>query len=99
MRLINQLRILSWIEGCTYLAFGLTMPLKYIYGMKEPNYYVGMAHGIFFMAYIVWVFIVGFQQKYSFLKIAIFCFASLIPIGTFWIDAKYLKKEAQNLQS
>lgn len=99
MNLINQLRILSWIEGCTYLAFGLTMPLKYMYGMKDPNYYVGMAHGIFFIAYIVWVFLVGLKQKYSISKIAIFCFASLVPIGTFWIDSRYLKKEAQNLQN
>ena len=95
MNLIKQLRLLAWIEGFTYLAFGLTMPLKYIYGMKEPNYYVGMAHGVFFIAYIVWVLLVGIKFKYSFSKIVLFCSASLIPIGTFWIDEKFLKKEVQ----
>jgi integral membrane protein len=95
MNLIKQLRLLAWIEGFTYLAFGLTMPLKYFYGMKEPNYYVGMAHGVFFIAYIIWVLLVGIKYKYPFSKIALFCFASLIPFGTFWIDEKYLLKEVQ----
>lgn len=95
MNLLNQLRLLAWIEGFTYLAFGLTMPLKYLYGIKEPNLIVGMTHGIFFIAYIVWVLLAGLKYKYSFSKISLFCFASLLPIGTFWIDYKYLKKEVQ----
>jgi integral membrane protein len=96
MNLVAQLRILAWIEGFTYIALGITMPLKYIYDMKEPNYYVGMAHGVFFILYIVYVFLVGFQQKFSFMKTFVCCAASLFPFGTFWIDAKYLKKRTDN---
>lgn len=95
MNLLAQLRILAWIEGFTYIALGITMPLKYVYGMKEPNYYVGMAHGVFFILYIIYVFLVGAQQKFSLFKIFICCLASLFPFGTFWIDAKYLKKTDQ----
>jgi integral membrane protein len=95
MNLLNQLRLLAWIEGFTYIALGITMPLKYIYGMKEPNYYVGMLHGVFFILYILYVFLVGSQQKFSLSKIFICCAASTFPFGTFWIDAKYLKKTDQ----
>jgi len=95
MNSLKQLRILAWVEGFTYLAFGLTMPLKYIYGIKEPNYYVGMLHGVFFIAYVIWVLWVGFQYKYSLKIIFIMCFASLFPFGTFWVDHAFLKKRAQ----
>lgn len=95
MNLLAQLRILAWIEGFTYIALGVTMPLKYIYKIMEPNYYVGMIHGVFFILYIIYVFLVGIQQKYSLVKIFICCIASLFPFGTFWIDAKYLKKTDQ----
>lgn len=95
MNLLNQLRLLAWIEGFTFIALGVTMPMKYIYGMKEPNYVVGMLHGVFFILYIIYVFLVGFQQKFSLTKIFICCVASLIPFGTFWIDANYLKKTDQ----
>ncbi len=95
MNLLAQLRLLAWIEGFTYIGLGITMPLKYLYGMKEPNYYVGMLHGVFFILYIVYVLLVGYQQKFSLIKIFICCIASLFPFGTFWIDAKYLKKTDQ----
>ncbi|MER3328477.1 MAG: DUF3817 domain-containing protein [Candidatus Kapaibacterium sp.] len=80
------------IEGISYLTlFGITMPLKYMMGMKEPNYIVGLLHGILFVAYVFWTFIVYNQYRISRKKAIILLISSLLPFGTFISDAKILK--------
>lgn len=90
--IVKQLQILAILEGISYLSFGLTMPLKYIYSIPEPNLYVGMAHGILFIAYCLWVVRLHFALKLKYSITALFLLASLVPFMTFWIDIKYLKK-------
>lgn len=93
---LGQLRLLAIMEGISYLLLALTMPLKYIYEMGMPNKIVGMAHGVLFIAYVLWVFIVGNNRKWSWKKMGICWIASLLPFATFWIDAKYLKPLSEN---
>jgi integral membrane protein len=88
---LGQLRILAIMEGISYLLLGITMILKYSYEMGMPNKIVGMAHGVLFIAYIIWVFLVGHNRKWSWTKIGICWLASLLPFATFWVDSKYLK--------
>ncbi len=88
---LGQLRILAIMEGISYLLFALTMPLKYMYEIEMPNKIVGMAHGVLFIAYIIWVFLVGNNRKWTWTKMGICWIASLLPFATFWIDSKYLK--------
>jgi integral membrane protein len=92
---LGQLRILAIMEGISYLLFALTMPLKYIYEIGMPNKIVGMAHGVLFIAYVLWVYIVGKDQKWSWQKLGIAWIASLLPFATFWVDAKYLKPSTE----
>lgn len=89
---IGRLRILAIMEGVSYILFGITMPLKYMMGIPEPNYVVGMAHGVLFILYCLQVFQVGIQKKITFGQMILFWIASLIPFGTFYIDYKYLRK-------
>jgi integral membrane protein len=92
MNHLQILRALAILEGTSYLLLFITMVLKYQYNMPQPNYIVGMAHGVLFIAYCVWVLIVGKQKQWS-LKILFYALiASLIPIGTFVADAKIFKK-------
>lgn len=49
MSLLKSFRYTAILEGISYLLFGLTMPLKYMYDILEPNFYVGMAHGLLFI--------------------------------------------------
>ena len=92
MNHLQILRALAILEGTSYLLLFITMVLKYQYDMPQPNYIVGMAHGVLFIAYCVWVLIVGKQKQWS-LKILFYALiASLIPIGTFVADAKIFKK-------
>jgi integral membrane protein len=50
-----------------------------------------MAHGIFFTIYIVLAIILKLEQNWSFKKFAIIVIAAIVPLGTFYVDKKYLK--------
>lgn len=90
---LGTLRLLSLLEGISYIAFGITMPLKYKLDILLPNKVMGYAHGFLFLAYCLFVLIVGLNKKWSFKTIFISGFASLIPFMTFWADAKIFKPE------
>ena len=81
-----RLRIVAFIEGCSYLLLGFTMILKYKFIMPQPNYIVGLAHGILFVLYIVLLLQVSFLHRWNILKIFMAFLASLIPFGTFYAD-------------
>ena len=83
---IGRLRIVAILEGCSYLLLGFTMILKYNYGMPQPNFVVGLAHGILFILYVVLVLQVSFLQKWNLLKIFWAFLASIVPFGTFYAD-------------
>ncbi len=89
---MKRLRFLAIAEGISYLSFFITVPLKRIYGIEEPNYFVGMAHGILFIAYILLCLIVAKEYKWNFKTLFFAGIASLIPFGTFVADAKIFKK-------
>lgn len=90
-RLLNQFRLIAVLEGISYLLFGITMPLKYWMDIPEPNLYVGYAHGMLFMLYCVFglTTAITYQWKFGFSTFAFL--ASLVPFGTFFLEAKYLK--------
>lgn len=89
---LGALRIIGFMEGCSFLLFALTMPLKYFMHIKAPNQIVGMAHGFLFIAYVMLVFWVAKEKKWSFKTQFWAYLASLLPFGTFVADAKIYKK-------
>lgn len=91
MTLLKYFRYVAILEGISYLLFGLTMPLKYGYDIAEPNYYVGMAHGMLFLLYCGMGLVCAIQYKWKLGFSVLVFFASLVPFGTFYLDAKYLK--------
>ncbi len=90
---IGRLRIVAFLEGCSYLLLGVTMILKYKYAMPQPNYIVGLAHGLLFVLYVGLVIQVSFLHKWNLLKMFCAFLASLIPFGTFYAD-KVLFRES-----
>jgi integral membrane protein len=89
--LIGQLQLLAILEGISYISFGITMPLKYIYGLKGPNYVVGVIHGGLFIAYCLWGFLAFQKRKLTFSELCLTWLASVVPFMTFWIENKLLK--------
>ncbi|MES2380219.1 MAG: DUF3817 domain-containing protein [Bacteroidota bacterium] len=86
--LLLAFKRIAFAEGCSYLLFGITMPLKYAYGIMEPNYYIGMTHGVLFMLYVLFLVLVAIQYKWSLGKTFLFFLASFIPFGTFYSNTK-----------
>lgn len=86
---LGRLRIVAFLEGCSFLALGLTMWLKYGYDMPRPNYIVGMLHGGLFILYCILLLQTGVARGWGFVKLLLGFLASLLPFGTFIAD-KYL---------
>ena len=86
---LRFLRILGNIEGMSYLLLlGLAMPLKYVWGYPMAVKIVGMAHGVLFLAYCIYL-IPCMQAHRLSLKFSFVLFlATLIPFGTFVTDRK-----------
>jgi integral membrane protein len=89
---IGRLRIVAFMEGCSYLLLGLTMVLKYKFAIPQPNYIVGLAHGILFILYIFLLLQVSFLFHWSIVKMFMAFLASLIPFGTFYADKVLFRK-------
>ncbi|MEO9893763.1 DUF3817 domain-containing protein [Aurantibacter sp.] len=91
--MLAAFRITAILEGISYLAlFAVTMPLKYMAGLPMPNKYVGYAHGVLFIGYIILAILYWYQKKWSFKRLLILLVASLLPFATFYVEKKYLQK-------
>ena len=89
---LGRLRIVAFIEGCSYLLLGFTMILKYKFEMPQPNYVVGLAHGILFVLYIVLLLQVSLIHRWNIFKMFMAFLASLVPFGTFYADKALFRK-------
>jgi integral membrane protein len=79
----SRFKVVAFLEGCSFLLFAITMPLKYKFNMPGPNKIIGMAHGILFLLYMVLLVQVAIAYKWNFKKISLAFIASLLPFGTF----------------
>ncbi|WP_031427953.1 DUF3817 domain-containing protein [Flavimarina sp. Hel_I_48] len=90
--MLRFFKILGILEGISFLGLLLiTMPLKYFYDNPVPNQWLGMAHGVLFIAYVIVAVIVSRQLRWSFKTLVIVLICSVVPCGTFWMDAKYIE--------
>ena len=58
--------------------------------MPEMVQYVGMAHGVLFMLYIVGAFILYQQLNWPFKTFVVVVLCSILPFGPFYAEKKYL---------
>lgn len=91
---LKMFRLIAILEGISYLALiFIAVPLKYIYLMPMPNKIMGMTHGVLFIGYVFYLMQVKAERNWDSKKTIIAFIASLLPFGTFVLDAKVLKKE------
>ena len=90
---LSRFRLVAFLEGCSFLLFAVTMPLKYIWAMPKPNYFIGMVHGLLFLTYLVLLLQVSTENKWSLKKIFLSFIASLLPFGTFYAAKKIYPEE------
>ena len=92
MNAIKQFRLIGTIEGISYLTLlFIAMPIKYMMGNPIYVKFVGMAHGILFILFIIAQTKASVKHKFTLKDNAIYFIASLIPFGTFFSDSR-LKK-------
>ncbi len=90
-KLLHYFRITALIEGCSYLSFGITVPLREFMDMPMPNKIVGWIHGVLFIVYSILLLLLLIKKHWNF-KISLLLFIlSFIPFGTFWADKRYLR--------
>ena len=84
---------IAFLEGISYLLLLLiAMPLKYFANIPQGVKYIGWAHGVLFVLFCFFLLKVWIGFKWSFWKVLAAFIASLLPFGTFVLDAR-LKKE------
>lgn len=89
---LHRFRIISYIEGLSYLTLlFIAMPIKYIGENPYPVKIIGMAHGILFILFMIFLF--ESLRKYSWenrFSARLFIY-SIIPFGSFIIEKKIKK--------
>ena len=92
---IGRLRLVAFAEGVSFLLIlFVSMPLKYIWGMGGANKIIGLVHGVLFISYVFYTILAHADYKWDIKRTALVLLASIIPFGTFYIDAKILKPQS-----
>ena len=88
----KHVRLSALLEGISYLLLlGVAMPLKYLAGLPHFVQYIGLAHGILFIWYILSVLFTKAVFKLSYTQTGIALIGSVLPLGTFYADKKIFK--------
>jgi len=83
-------------EGISFLVLlGIAMPLKYFAGLPMAVKIVGYIHGFLFVAFVILALEAKSLYSKSFGWLAAAFLASLLPFGTFIMDARWKKDEQQ----
>jgi integral membrane protein len=91
---VGRLRGISAIEGISWaLLFFVAMPLKY--GLGEPAMVrvMGMAHGVFFVAFAVGLLAAWYDRRWKITRPIALMLWSLVPLGAIQIE-RMLQREA-----
>lgn len=89
---MGQLRLVAFLEGLSFIVLlFIAMPLKYMADMPMMVRYVGMAHGVLFIAYLAYVYMARQEFKWSNGKTVLALVLSVVPFGTFWADWKLFR--------
>jgi integral membrane protein len=86
---LGRFRMVGLYEGISFLVLlCIAMPLKYYAGFPQAVKVVGMLHGILFVLYILALAHVTLANRWSFVRVIGAIIASLLPFGTFVLDAR-----------
>lgn len=90
------MRRIGIAEGISFLVLLLiAMPLKYYFDLPIAVKIVGWAHGVLFIAYVVIVLLSVRLMKWNLIGLGVALAASLIPLGTFFLDKGWKKREQE----
>ena len=86
---MERLRRLGLVEGTSFLVLlFVAMPLKYLADWPAAVKWVGWAHGVLFLAYVLQLALVFFTLRWPFARGALLLVAALVPFGPFLLDRR-----------
>ena len=89
---VNIFKLIAFLEGTSYiLLLFIATPIKYFMGDDQYVKLLGMPHGILFMLYVVLAFTLKPNYNWDKVQFRGLLLAAIIPLGTFFIERKYLK--------
>ena len=92
---LHTFRKIAFAEGVSYiLLLFIAMPMKYFFDQPAAVKYVGWAHGVLFIAYVVFLLACWSKYKWSFQRVAFFFVASLLPFVPFVVERRLKKEDA-----
>jgi len=92
---LKSLTLIGYLEGTSFLLLlFIAMPLKYMLDIPEGVKYIGMAHGMLFITYIIILIGSAIKMKMPLWAIPAGVLGSLLPFGPFIFD-HLLKKNLQ----
>ena len=94
---IGRLRFFAILEAISWVfLLGVGMPMKYMMDIPEPNKVFGMIHGLLFILYCLYVYIVSQEFSWKWKTTALALLASIPPFGTVLADVKIFKPIAKS---
>jgi integral membrane protein len=83
-------------EGLSFLLLlGIAMPLKYLAGRPEAVQWVGWAHGVLFILYLVLIAKAWAQRRWPLARPFLLVAAAFFPFGPFLIEPRLRRWEAE----
>ena len=90
---VGRLRIIAFLEGWSLLLLVfIAMPVKYVMGIPEATFAIGMIHGVLFVAFVIATLAISIIQKWNLGRLCVVMVSSILPFGTFYVDRKILSK-------
>jgi len=89
---ITIFRIVAFLEGVSFIALlFFATPMKHFF--EEPKYVkmLGMPHGILFILYVIFAFMLKNENKWFKDNFKLVILAAILPFGTFVLERKMPK--------
>lgn len=87
--MLRFFRILSLLEGISFLVI-LSVTLGFI--SRDYVYFLGMTHGVLFMAYLIMLMVVTHRRAWSIVIWILMFIAAFVPFA-FLLAEMFLRKE------
>lgn len=93
---LRLLRAVGLLEGLSFvLLLFVAMPLKYVWDQPAAVRWVGMGHGVLFVALVVLVLQVGPSRGWPWRRMAAGVAAAFVPFGPFLFDRTLQRELAE----
>jgi integral membrane protein len=80
------------LETASFVALlGVGMPLKYAAGIAEPNRWIGWAHGVLLIIYLIALLGVARAYKVGLGQVVVAGFLALLPFGPVVLEHRWRK--------